>query len=260
MSCAPKRIVCLSAEAADWLWRIGAWESVVGVTAYFTQPANASPKPRVSGFSTARLDDITTLHPDLVITFSDVQAPLSAELIKRGLAVLATNQRTLDEIEATLRLLGRVVDRQAESERLLDEFRERLAPVNSSAARPRVYFEEWNNPFISGIAWVSEFIERAGGEDIFAELKGKRAAAERVVTSEQICGANPEIIFASWCGKPVEAPAIKARPGWSKLAAVRTGQIYEIPSDEILQPGFCLVNGYERIKSVIRERVAAFSF
>src|SRR5881394_1795879 len=183
MSHAPRRIVCLSAEAADWLWRIGAWERVVGVTAYFTQPDDTAPKARVSGFSTARLDEITALQPDLVITFSDVQASLSAELIKRGLAVLATNQRTLDEIEATLRLLGRVVGREVESERLLGEFRERLMPVNGSPARPGVYFEEWNDPFISGIAWVSELIERAGGEDIFAELRSKRAAPERVVTS-----------------------------------------------------------------------------
>jgi iron complex transport system substrate-binding protein len=259
MNRAPKRIVCLSAEAADWLWRIGGWERVVGVTAYFTQPDGVPPKPRVSGFSTARLDEITALQPDLVITFSDVQASLSAELIKRGFTVLATNQRTLDEIEATLRLLGRVVDRERESERLLDEFRQRLAPVNESPARPRVYFEEWNDPFISGIAWVSELIERAGGEDVFAELRSKRAAPERVVTSQQICRANPEIIFASWCGKPVDNAAMMARPGWSELAAVRARQIHEIPSEDILQPGFRLVNGYERLKTLIAECVSAGS-
>jgi len=259
MNHAPKRIVCLSAEAADWLWRIGAWDSVVGVTAYFTQPDEAPAKARVSGFSTARLDGITALQPDLVITFSDVQASLSAELIKRGLAVLATNQRTLDEIEATLRLLGRVVNREAESERLLGEFRERLTPASGSPTRPRVYFEEWNDPFISGIAWVSELIERAGGADIFAELRSKRAAAERVVTSEQICRANPEIIFASWCGKPVEAATIMARPDWSGLAAVRAGRIYEIPSEDILQPGFRLVNGYAQLKALIAEHVGAGS-
>jgi iron complex transport system substrate-binding protein len=252
MSHVPKRIVCLSAEAADWLWRIGAWESVVGVTAYFTQPGEAPRKARVSGFSTARLDEITALRPELVITFSDVQAQLSSELIKRGLSVLATNQRTLEEIDATLSLLGRVVAREAESERLLDEFRRRLKPVQDFPARPRVYFEEWNDPFISGIAWVSELIERAGGEDIFTALRNKRAAPERVVTSEQICRANPEIIFASWCGKPVESAAIASRAGWSELAAVRTKQIHEIPSEDILQPGFCLVNGYERLKSTIR--------
>lgn len=253
MTRAPERVVCLSAEAADWLWRIGAWNRVVGVTAYFTQPDDTPPKPRVSGFSTARFDEITALEPDLVITFSDVQARLSIELIQRGLPVLATNQRTLDEIEATLGLLGRVVDREMESERLLEEFRRRLARVRDLSTRPRVYFEEWNEPFINGIAWVGELIERAGGEDVFPELRAKRAAPERVVTSEQICRANPEIIFASWCGKPVDIPSIMSRPGWSKLVAVRSGQIHEIAGEEILQPGFRLVNGYERLMAVIRD-------
>jgi iron complex transport system substrate-binding protein len=251
MSRAPERIVCLSAEAADWLWRIGAWDSVAGVTAYFTQPADAPRKPRISGFSTARFDEIIALAPGLVITFSDVQAQLAAELIKRGLNVLATNQRTLNEIEAALRLLGRIVDREAESERLLGEFRERLAPVSDVAIRPRVYFEEWNEPFISGITWVSELIERAGGEDIFAPLRDKRAAPERVVSSEQICRADPEIIFASWCGKPAKPEAIADRPGWSELSAVRANQIHEVASKDILQPGFRLVNGYERLKEII---------
>jgi iron complex transport system substrate-binding protein len=247
---------CLSAESADWLWRIGAWNRVVGVTAFFDQPPELSKKPRVSGFSTGRLDEITALNPDLVITFSDVQAQLAAELIKRGLPVLSTNQRTLAEIEATLALLGRVVDRESEAERLLAEFCQRLAPVERSTTRPRVYFEEWNDPFISGIAWVSELIERAGGEDIFSELRTRRAAPERVVSSEQICRADPEIIFASWCGKPVEASAILARPGWTELTAVRAGCIYEISGKDILQPGFRLVHGYERLKEVIGLEIA----
>src|SRR5262249_21709197 len=159
--------------------------------------------------------EITALNPDLVITFSDVQAQLAAELIKRGLPVLSTNQRTLEEIEATLAMLGRVVDREAEAERLLAEFRERLALVRHVGPRPRVYSEEWNEPFITGIAWVSEIIERAGGDDIFTEFRTKRAAPERVVSSGQICRANPEIIFASWCGKPVQASAISSRSGWN---------------------------------------------
>jgi iron complex transport system substrate-binding protein len=252
----PERIVCLSAESADWLWRIGAWEQVVGVTAFFTQPADAPAKPRVSGFSTARLNEITELHPDLVITFSDVQAQLAAELIKRGLPVLATNQRTLEETEATLAMLGRVVARESETERLLVEFRERLAPVKRIGLPPRVYFEEWNDPFITGIAWVSELIERAGGEDIFSELRTKRAAPERVVSSEQICRAKPEIIFASWCGKPVQPTAISSRPGWAELSAIRTGRIHEIPGEDILQPGFRLVHGYERLKEICNGNVA----
>ena len=185
MTRAPQRVVCLSAESADWLWRIGAWDNVVGVTSCFTPAADVPPKPPVSSFSTARFDEIVALKPDLVITFSDVQAALAAELIKRGLTVFATNQRTIAEIEATLALLGRVVGREAEAEQRLREFRERLAPVES-CVRPRVYFEEWNDPFISGIAWISELIQRAGGEDIFADLQECRAASQRVVTSEQV--------------------------------------------------------------------------
>lgn len=254
MSRAPQRIVCLSAESADWLWRIGAWENVVAGTAFFTPPPDAPLKPRVSGFSTARLEEIAALNPDLVITFSDVQAPLAAELIQRGFPVLATNQRTLAETEATLALLGRMVVREAESERLLAEFRERLAPATDILARPRVYFEEWNDPLITGIGWVGELIERAGGDDIFAGLRTKRAAAERVVSPEQICRANPEIIFASWCGKPVQSAEICSRPGWAELAAVRAGRIYEIPGDDILQPGFRLVQGNERLKEIIRRQ------
>jgi iron complex transport system substrate-binding protein len=253
VSHAPQRIVCLSAESADWLWRIGAWENVVGVTAFFSPPPNISPKPLVSGFSTGRLDEIAALDPDLVITFSDVQAQLAAELIKRGLLVLSTNQRTLAETETTLAMLGRVVDREAKAESLLTEFRERLAPVKCMGARPRVYFEEWNDPFITGIAWVSELIQRAGGEDIFSELRTKRAAPERVVSSEQIRHSNPEIIFASWCGKPVQSAAIASRPGWAELAAVRANRIFEIPGEDILQPGFRLIHGYERLRTVVAD-------
>jgi len=247
----PQRIVCLSAEAADWLWRIGAWDRVVGVTAFFAQPAGAGPKPRVSGFSTARLGEIVELHPDLVITFSDVQASFSSDLIKAGLPVLATNQRTLAEIESTLGLIGRAVGHENESEELLAEFRRRLAPSGHLAQRVRVYFEEWPEPFIAGIAWVSELIERAGGEDIFAGLRAKRSALHRVVTSAQVLAGAPDIIVASWCGKPVQTTAIASRSGWKELAAVRDGRIFEICSDDILQPGFRLVHGYERLRELI---------
>lgn len=248
MSQIPQRIVCLSAEAADWLWRIGAWQNIVGVTAYFTQPDDVPPKPRVSGFSSANLDQIEKLNSDLIITFSDVQAKLAAELIQRGFAVLATNQRTLAETEMTMALLARLVNREQAGEQLLDEFRARLAPVENVTHRPRIYFEEWNAPLISGIAWVGELIERAGGEDIFPELRTKRAAIERAVASEKVCEANPEIIFASWCGEPVQVSQIQSRSGWANLSAVRGNHIYEISGDDILQPGFCLINGYEKIK------------
>jgi iron complex transport system substrate-binding protein len=255
----PQRIVCLSAEAADWLWRLGAWDAVVGVTAYFEQPPEAPPKPRVGGFSSASLTPILQLNPDLVITFSDVQAGIAGALVNRGVPVLATNQRPLEEIETNLALLARVVDRSVAGETLLHEFRERLAPVAALPRRPRVYFEEWNDPLITGIAWVSELIERAGGIDVFAELKIQRAAPNRVVTPEQVRAANPEIIFASWCGKPVDKGAIVSRPGWNEIDAVREKQIHEIPSDDILQPGFRLVRGYEQLKRHIENVVGSDS-
>lgn len=254
MSQIPQRIVCLSAEAADWLWRIGAWKIVAGVTVYFMQPDGTPPKPRVSAFSSANLNEIAKLNPDLIITFSDVQAKLAAELIQRGFPVLATNQRTLSETEVTLALLARIVDCEREGEKLLNEFRERLAPAENVTQRPSVYFEEWNDPLISGIAWVSELIERAGGEDIFPKLRTKRAAPERVVSSEQVCQANPEIIFASWCGKPVQVIEISARPGWNNLAAVRENRIHEISGEDILQPGFRLIYGFEQMKRLLANK------
>jgi iron complex transport system substrate-binding protein len=248
----PRRIVCLSAESADWLWRIGAWDSVVGTTAFFTAPEGAKPKPRIGGFSTAQIDEIAELKPDLIVAFSDVQAPLLTELMRRGFAVLGTNQRTLAEIESTLMLLGRLVRHEPEAEHWLREFQKRLAPVEKVKARPRVYFEEWNDPLVSGIAWVSELIERAGGKDVFAELRTQRAAMERVVESEEVCRRNPDVVLASWCGRAVRIPQIVARQGWKGIAAVQQKRIYEIHSSEILQPGFRLVEGYERIKDCLK--------
>ena len=248
----PQRIVCLSAESADWLLRIGAWESVVGITAFFTVPAGVEPKPRIGGFSTAQFDEIAELEPDLIIAYSDVQAPLLSELMRRGFMVLGTNQKTLGEIEAALRLLGCIVGREAEAARWLREFQKRLAPVENVKMRPRVYFEEWNDPLVSGIAWVSELIERAGGRDVFNELRSKRAAMERVVGPDEVRRRNPEIIFASWCGRAVRVPEMAARVGWKEIAALKQKRVYEIQSSEILQPGFRLVVGYEKIKNLLR--------
>jgi iron complex transport system substrate-binding protein len=251
MNSFPQRIVCLSAEIADWLWRLGAWDCVVGVTAYFKEPAGLARRPRVSGFSTANLDEIIKLEPDLVITFSDVQAELAAVLLKRGFTVLATNQRTLAETEGTLALVARIVDRNVAGEKWLAEFHQRLTPVKTGGRRPRVYFEEWNEPCISGIAWVSEMIERAGGEEVFPELRSRRSALERVITVEQIQRVQPEIIFASWCGKPFSSDDIRNRRGWSEVPAVRSRSIFEIPGEDILQPGFQLVHGFDRMKQAI---------
>lgn len=255
----PQRIVCLTAEVADWLWRIGAWEQVAGVTAWFAAPPGAPPRPRVGGFSHARPDDIAALDPDLVITFSDVQAGLAAELIRRGLTVLATNQRTLAETEATLDLLARVAGREAAARPLLAEFRARLAPVPEPPRRPRVYFEEWPDPPVSGIGWISELIHRAGGDDIFPAGPDRRAAAQRVVTPEAVLRADPDVILACWCGRPFQPERLAARPGWAALRAVREGRVFEVPAEDFLQPGFRLVFGLERLKRLLASAAWASS-
>jgi iron complex transport system substrate-binding protein len=250
----PQRIVCLSAETADWLFRIGAWELVAGVTAFFKQPRDQTPKPRVSGFSTANLAEIEKLNPDLIIAFSYVQAEIAAHLMRRGFTVLGTNQRTLAQIEATLEVLGRIVGREEQAAQQLRQFRDRLAPVAKTGPRPRVYFEEWNEPLISGIAWVSELIERAGGSDVFAELRSKATAAERQVEPDAVRARNPDVIFASWCGRQVRVEQITSRPQWDSIEAVKHGRIHELPGEDILQPGLRLMFGYERIKQILNSK------
>ncbi|MBM4002444.1 MAG: cobalamin-binding protein [Planctomycetes bacterium] len=247
----PKRIICLSAESADWLARLGAWERVVGVTSFYEPPRELAPRPRIAGFSTAQLDAIVALHPDLVLGFSDVQAAVAAELVRRGLTVVVTNQRTIDELFDALELIARAVDRAAAAEPLLVQLRADLAAVEPPPRRPRVYFEEWHDPPVSGICWVSELIERAGGEDVFAEFRNRAAAADRAVTTSAIVAAAPEIMIASWCGKPVDWQRVRKRPGWNSLSCVQAGQLYEIPSNQILQPGFGLAAGYAQIRSIV---------
>jgi len=247
----PQRIVCLSAEVADWLWRLGAWHRVVGVTAWFEMPPEAASKPRISGFSSVGMDQLLALDPDLVIGFSDVQADIAAELIRQGCTVLTTNQRTLKEIEEALILIARSVGCESAAEPLLEEFRGKLFPVGVQGQRLRVYFEEWNDPLVAGIAWVGELIERAGGEDIFADLRSCGKALDRVVKPEDVLAARPQIILGSWCGNPFLPDKVAARPEWSSLPAIQHDEIYEIRAADILQPGFRLVFGYKKIIDIL---------
>ena len=251
--------MALSAEAADLLFRLGAWDRVAGVTAYYQSAATAARKPRVSGFSKANLPQIVRLNPDLVITFSDVQADLTAHLLRLGFPVLATNQRTLPEIEATLLLIARAVGEEKRGSALVKKFRTETAPVRLSRShraslwrRPLVYFEEWNQPLISGIAWVGELIERAGGRDAFEEFHDRRRASDRVVDPAEVVRRDPEIIVASWCGKPADLGSIARRPGWGRIRAVCDGRVHEIPARYILQPGYPLVAGYRELKKIIQ--------
>lgn len=207
-------------------------------------------KPRVSAFTSADIPKILALKPDLVLAFSDLQAPIVAELARAGLAVHVFNQRSIAGILAMIRTLGALVDAAAKADGLARRLEQRLAEVagRAPAAGPRVYFEEWDDPLIAGIGWVSELIEIAGGIDVFASLRGASAAKDRIVTSAMVIEAAPEVILASWCGKKVVPARIVGRPGWSAIPAVRDGRIVEIKSPMILQPGpAALTDGLDAI-------------
>jgi iron complex transport system substrate-binding protein len=242
---APRRIVCLSAETVDMFSRLDAGEHIVGVSAFTRSFPAARGKPVVSGFTTIRYEVIEALQPDLVIGFSDLQADALCELAKRGYPVLLTNQRTLAEMFDTLEIIGRMVGRAEKANALSCELKsvlDRACRANRvHALRPKVYFEEWDDPLITGIAWIGELIAAAGGDDVFSELGRRRTAPERIVQRQEIVERAPDIIIASWCGKPADLDAICARPGWESLPAVRNNQIFEIESDYCLQPGPVLI-------------------
>jgi len=237
----PRRIVCLTDETTETLYLLGEQDRIVGVSAYAVRPAETRNKPRVSAFKNANFNKILDLKPDLVLTFSDVQAEIAGELIRRGVTVLAFNQRSIAEIFDMIAVLSRIVGRQSEGEVLISELHRGLDAISESAKRftrrPRVYFEEWNDPLISGIEWVEELIKIAGGEPVFPELRKCGKAQDRVVNSAEVAARDPEVILASWCGKRVKTEDIKSRPGWDEISAVRGGHVYEIPSTCILQPG-----------------------
>lgn len=244
------RIVCLSAESADICARLGVWDAVVGVTTYARQTGLAA-KPVIGGFSKTDLAKVVDLHPDLVFTFSDVQAAISAELIRAGLTVVATNPRSLEEISNAIRLIARVVDRRESGEHLAARFTADLEALRvNPERRPRVYFEEWPDPCICGIRWVSEIVEWCGGTDVFHHRRAA-SARDRTVTTSEIIAARPEVILASWCGKPVDIDAICQRPGFSEIPAVRDGRVYAINSADILQPGPSLIEGAREISRIL---------
>lgn len=236
----PERIVCLTEETVETLYLLGAEDLIVGVTGYAVRPQRVRrEKPRVGAFTSADIAKIMALEPDLVLTFSDLQAEIAAELIRRGVAVMAYNQRDIAGIFAMIRHLGTMVGKGRQAARLVDHYTQRMDRIAArrNGARPLVYFEEWDDPMISGIRWVSELIEIAGGREAFPELARKDAARDRIVTSEQVIAAAPDVILASWCGKKVRPEKIIARPGWEGIPAVRDGRITEIKSPLILQPG-----------------------
>ena len=242
------RIVCLSAETADLCARLGAWDEVVAVSAYADQ-TNLPPKPIASGFSSGGAEFILKFSPDLVLGYSDVQADLAGALIRAGANVFVTNQRTLAETVHAMRMVGRLIGRATEVEWQITEFEGELEALRRPAGNgPRVYFEEWPDPVVTGIAWVGELIELLGAADAFADQRG-RSAKERVTTDEEVCNRAPEIVVASWCGMPVDIGKLQSR--FAGTPAGRSGQFYEIPSADILQPGLRLVRGARALRSLL---------
>ena len=256
MSRYPERIVCLTEETTETLYRLGQGDRIVGVSGYTVRPPEARQKPKVSAFINARFEKIEALTPDLVLAFSDLQADIAAELIRRGYPVVTFNQRTVDEILRMVRMVGALVGRQDAAEQLAADLARGLDAIRDRAAtmlrRPRVFFEEWDDPLISGICWVDELIEIAGGETLFPQLRRASLAKDRIVTADAVRDADPDVILASWCGKAMKKRTIVDRPGWSTVRAVRNDHIYEIKSTYILQPGpAALTEGVRRLQECI---------
>lgn len=238
----PRRIVCLTEETTEWLYLLGEQDRIVGISAYTERPPQAKQeKPVVSAFIGGSVEKIKALDPDLVIGFSDVQANLARDLIQAQLPVLITNQRSVDEILETLAMVGRIIHAESRATELIESYRARietmLARRQASTNRPKVYFEEWDEPRISAIQWVSELIEIAGGRNIFRDRANEPASAGRHVTDDEIIERAPDIFIGCWCGKPLDEVRVLVRPGYDTIPAIRDGRLYEMDPAIILQPG-----------------------
>ncbi len=257
----PQRIVCLTAEHVETCYALGAGERVVGVPGTAHRPPEARDKPKVGGFTTFRMDKIIALEPDLVLAFSDLQADITSELVRAGLTVLCTNQRSLDEILEAILQVGGVLGLESRARALALDMRDEIKQVREFSSvwadRPRVYFEEWDEPLIAGIRWVSEIIEVAGGRDIFPELRDQPTAKQRIVDAAEVVRRDPQIILASWCGKPVDLEAIRGRPGWDGVSAVRDRRIHEVDGADILSPGPSVLAGLRQIHEIIQACMTA---
>jgi iron complex transport system substrate-binding protein len=252
----PSRIVCLTEETTETLYLLGEGHRIVGISGYTVRPPEARSKPKVSAFINARFDKIEALKPDLVLAFSDLQADIAAELIRRGYPVVTFNQRSIAEILQMIRMVGALVGCGDKAETLASGLEAGLEGIRQKAAalprRPRVFFEEWDNPLISGICWVDELVEIAGGDPLFPELRKQSLAKHRIKSMGEVAAKDPEVIIASWCGKAMKKRTIVERPGWHQVSAVRNDHIYEIKSTYILQPGpASLTEGVARVHDCI---------
>ncbi len=260
ISLGPQRIVCLTEETTEWLYLLGQEQRIVGVSGYTVRPARArQEKPRVSAFLSAKIDKILALEPDCVFGFSDLQADIAAALIRQGVQVTVFNQRSVDDIFSMLFQVAALVGQSEEGLTLLAGMRARLQAIEAVAAalprRPRIFFEEWDVPHISAIRWVSELMGIAGGDDCFPELSREPLGKNRIVAEgATIVARNPDIIIGSWCGKKFRPEKVAARPGWEQVNAVRTGQLFEIKSADILQPGpAALTDGVEQLHRIVMD-------
>ena len=254
----PQRIVCLTEETTEWLYLLGEESRIVGISGYTVRPRRArEEKPKVSAFLSAKIDKILALEPDCVFGFSDLQADIARELIKQGVQVTVFNQRSVASIFSMLYQVAAMVGQAEKGLALMQTMRARLLEIAAAAQllprRPRVYFEEWDEPHISAIRWVSELVGIAGGDDCFAELSVKSLGKNRIIADgAEIVKRNPDIIIGSWCGKKFRAEKVAARPGWQDVNAVRDGQLFEVKSPDILQPGpAALTDGVEHLHRII---------
>ncbi|ACT49394.1 MULTISPECIES: cobalamin-binding protein [Methylovorus] len=254
------RIVCLTTETVETLYLLGAQDRIVGISGFTTRPAAARrEKPKVSAFTSAKLDKILALEPDLVIGFSNLQADIAASLIRAGVEVHVYNQRSLAQVLQMILSLGVLVDKAAEAQALVARLQQEMDAVRETAdylpRKPRVYFEEWDAPMMSGIRWVGELIALAGGEDAFAELAQFPSARDRIIADpQQVVDRQPDIIIGSWCGKKFQPEQVMARPGWDTIPAVQQGWLREIKSADILQPGPSLIqHGLRQLQEIIQQ-------
>jgi iron complex transport system substrate-binding protein len=258
MTFPPGRIICLTEETVETLYLLEEDWRIVGVSGYSVRPARVrKEKPRVSAFTSADIPKILALKPDLVFTFSDLQAEIAAGLIRESIEVHAFNQRSIAGILDMVRMVGAIIGKPAAGIRLAERLSSGLEVIRAEAdqlpKRPRVYFEEWDDPMISGISWVSEIVEAAGGQDVFADRAAAKSAKDRIVTAKEVIAAAPDIIIGSWCGKRFRPERVSGRDGFESIPAVKSGALHEVKSPLILQPGpAALTDGAEAIAGIIR--------
>lgn len=254
----PRRIACLTAETTELAFNLIHPDRIAGVSGFASRPPEAKLKPKVCAFTTVQMDKIRELNPDLILGFSNLQKDIARDLIAEGFNVFIINPRRLEEVADSFLSIGRLLGEEEKANLLRDRFLREIDDIAQetrkalSGVRPRVYFEEWDEPLISGIAWVHDLIEVLGGEDVFAERALRQSAKQRVVTSEEVIAADPDILIGSWCGKKVQFEKIRGRAGWDRVKAVRENHLYEVKSSDILAPGLSLLHGAKQLSQIMK--------